>query len=99
MEINRDIRGDTLILSLKGRLDTITAPQLENELKVSLTVVQNLILDMSALDYLSSAGLRVILSAQKKMNAKKGKMVVRHCNEMILDVFSMTGFLDILTIE
>lgn len=99
MEITRESSGDTLVLSLKGRLDTITAPQLENELKTSLADVQNLVLDMSALDYLSSAGLRVILSAQKKMNAKKGKMVVRHCNEVIMDVFSMTGFLDILTIE
>lgn len=99
MEINKEYQGDTLILSLKGRLDTITAPQLENELKTSLEGIRNLILEMAALDYVSSAGLRVILSAQKKMNARKGKMVVRHCNEMILDVFSMTGFLDILTIE
>ena len=87
-----------LRISLEGRLDTTTAPQLEAELKNSLDGVTNLELDFQKLEYLSSAGLRVILGAQKTMN-KQGKMVIRNVNETIMEVFEITGFVDILTIE
>lgn len=98
MDINKTIDGTTLRLSLKGRLDTTTAPQLEAEFKRSLDGITLLELDFDQLEYLSSAGLRVILAAQKTMN-KQGKMVIRHVNETIMDVFEVTGFIAILTIE
>lgn len=87
-----------LTLFLEGRLDTTTSPQLDAELAASLEGVTLLTLDMAKLAYLSSAGLRVILGAQKRMN-KQGRMVVRHVNETIMEVFEVTGFVDILTIE
>lgn len=98
MTINRTLEGNALTVALAGRLDTTTAPQLETELKQCLDGVTSLVLDMKELAYLSSAGLRVILSAQKRMN-KQGSMVVRHVNETIMDIFTVTGFADILTIE
>lgn len=98
MNISKAIDGTALHLSLEGRLDTITAPQLEAELRQSWKGVTLLEMDFSRLEYLSSAGLRVILTAQKTMN-KQGKMVIRHVNETIMEVFEVTGFLDILTIE
>ncbi len=98
MNISKSLENSALTLALEGRLDTTTAPQLEAELKASLSDVTELVLDMAALDYLSSAGLRVILAAQKQMN-KQGSMVVRHVNETIMEVFEVTGFTDILTIE
>ena len=79
-------------------MDTTTAPQLESELKASIEGVETLILDFAALDYLSSAGLRVLLAAQKIMN-KQGKMIVKNVNETIAEIFEVTGFCDILTIE
>ena len=98
MNIMKTNEGTKLTLALEGRLDTTTAPQLEAEVKGSLTGVTELVLDFSQLEYLSSAGLRVILAAQKIMN-KQGKMVIRHVNETIQEVFEVTGFSDILTIE
>lgn len=98
MTITKQQDGTTLTVLLGGRLDTSTAPQLDAELKGSLGGVKNLILDMKDLAYLSSAGLRVILAAQKTMN-RQGKMVVRHVNETIMEIFDVTGFVDILTIE
>ncbi len=98
MNINQTIDGSTLHLSLEGRLDTTTAPQLEAALGQSLDGISRLELDFDKLEYLSSAGLRVILAAQKVMN-KQGKMVIRHVNETIMEVFEVTGFVDILTIE
>ena len=98
MNIEKTVEGSTLNISLGGRLDTTTAPQLKAELEQSIDGVQELNLDFTALEYLSSAGLRVILSAQKVMN-KQGKMVIRHVNETIMEVFEVTGFVDILTIE
>lgn len=98
MNINKAIDGSTLHLSLEGRLDTTTAPQLEAEFKQALDGITLLELDFDKLEYLSSAGLRVILAAQKTMN-KQGKMVIRHVNETIMEVFEVTGFIDILTIE
>lgn len=98
MNIIKKTEGTTLALALEGRLDTTTAPQLETELKSSLDGVTALDLDFEKLEYLSSAGLRVLLAAQKVMN-KQGTMVIRHVNDTIHEVFEVTGFLDILTIE
>lgn len=98
MTINKETTGTALTISLEGRLDTTTAPQLEAEIKQSLSGITHLLIDLQELAYLSSAGLRVILSAQKQMN-KQGKMVVRNVNETILEVFEVTGFTGILTIE
>lgn len=98
MNIIKTSEGTKLTFAIEGRLDTTTAPQLEEEVKGSLTGVTELVLDFSKLEYLSSAGLRVILAAQKIMN-KQGRMVIRHVNETILEVFEVTGFSDILTIE
>jgi len=96
--INRVQEGDSLTIALEGRLDTTTAPQLDAELKGRLNGITTLVLELKDLAYLSSAGLRVILSAQKQMN-KQGSMVVRHVNDTIMEVFEVTGFTDILTIE
>ncbi len=98
MTIEKNLSGSALTLTLTGRLDTTTAPQLEAELKASLEGVEHLALDFAALDYLSSAGLRVLLAAQKIMN-RQGEMVVRNVNETIAEIFDVTGFCDILTIE
>ena len=98
MTIEKKLNGAKLTLTLIGRLDTTTAPQLEAELKDSLPGVDFLVLDFAALNYLSSAGLRVLLAAQKTMN-KQGEMVVRNVNDTIAEIFEVTGFVDILTIE
>ncbi|MCI2055606.1 MAG: STAS domain-containing protein [Oscillibacter sp.] len=98
MTINKTTNAAELTVALAGRLDTSTAPQLEAELKTSLNGVTSLVMDFTELEYISSAGLRVLLSAQKVMN-KQGKMVIRHANETIMEVFEVTGFTDILTIE
>lgn len=98
MTIEKMKEGGKLTLALEGRLDTTTAPQLEEEVTGSLTGVTELVLDFSRLEYLSSAGLRVILAAQKTMN-RQGKMVICHVNATILEVFEVTGFVDILTIQ
>ena len=98
MTMEKIVNGAELTIALTGRLDTNTAPKLEAELKESISGIEELILDFTALEYLSSAGLRVLLAAQKIMN-RQGRMVVRNVNEMIMDVFEVTGFCDILTIE
>lgn len=98
MTIEKITNNTELELKLSGRLDTNTAPELEAEIKASLTGVQRLVLDFAELAYISSAGLRVLLSTQKTMN-KQGSMVIRHVNEMVMEVFEITGFIDILTIE
>ena len=98
MTIEQKKNGNALLLALKGRLDTTTAPQLEAELKEALAGVEELTFDLEELEYISSAGLRVLLSAQKAMN-KQGTMKVTHANEMIMEIFEVTGFSDILTIE
>ncbi len=97
LSINKTAEGGELIFTLEGRLDTITAPELEKELKDSLDGADALVLDFEKLTYLSSAGLRVLLSAQKVM-AKKGEMKLIHVNETIMEIFEVTGFTDILTI-
>ena len=88
MEINKNLNGDALELKIIGRLDTTTAPALETEVKNSL----------EGLEYISSAGLRVLLSAQKSMN-KQGTMKLVNVNEVVMEVFEITGFVDVLTIE
>ena len=98
LNIEKTTNASELTVSLTGRLDTTTAPELEKELKASLDGVTTLVIDMTALDYISSAGLRVLLSAQKTMN-KQGEMKVVHVNETIMEIFEVTGFSDILTIE
>lgn len=98
MTIEKTAKGTELTMALCGRLDTTTAPQLETELKASIDGVEQLVLDFANLEYLSSAGLRVLLSAQKIMN-KQGSMVVRNVNETIAEIFEVTGFCDVLTIE
>ena len=98
MNIIKNKDGSKLALALEGRLDTTTAPALEAELKASMDGVTELNLDFEKLEYLSSAGLRVLLAAQKVMN-KQGKMTIHYVNETIHEVFEVTGFIDILTIE
>ena len=98
MTIEKNLNGTELTITIAGRLDTTTAPELEKELKETLEGVEKLVLDFATLDYLSSAGLRVLLSAQKVMN-KQGEMVIRNVNETINEIFEVTGFIDILTIE
>ena len=98
MTIEKIVEGNRMTVVLAGRLDTTTAPKLESELKQNISGVETLILDFAALEYLSSAGLRVLLAAQKVMN-KQGEMVVRNVNETIAEIFEVTGFADVLTIE
>ena len=98
MNIVENLNGNQLCISLEGRLDTTTAPELEKVLSGSLEGVTELIFDMGVLDYLSSAGLRILLGAQKQMN-KQGSMKVVKVNETIMEIFEVTGFADILTIE
>lgn len=98
MTIEKTLNGNELTVNLTGRLDTATAPQLEAELKQSVSGVEKLVLDFAALEYLSSAGLRVLLAAQKVMN-KQGEMIIKNVNETIADIFEVTGFSDVLTIE
>ena len=98
MTIEKTINGTAAALKIVGRLDTSTAPELEATIDGVVAGIKELVLDCSALEYVSSAGLRVILKAQKLMNAQ-GSMKLTHVNETIMEVFDITGFADILTIE
>ena len=98
MTITKQQNGGALILTLDGRLDTVTSPELEKELNASLNGADSLILDFSRLGYISSAGLRVLLSAHKAMSGKGG-MKVKNVNEIVREVFDVTGFADVLAIE
>ena len=98
LNINKNKVGNELTVTLDGRLDTTTAPTLESELKAALGGIESLIFDMTSLQYISSAGLRVLLSAQKIMN-RQGNMIVRNASEDVKEIFDVTGFSDILTIE
>ena len=98
MTITKELNGTELKIALEGRLDTMTAPELEAELNQNLGNAESLTLDFSKLEYISSAGLRVLLSAHKMMSAKGG-MKVTHVNEIVSEVFEVTGFADILNIE
>ena len=98
MTIEKNIQGTELTVALTGRLDTTTAPELETALKESFEGITKLTLDFENLAYLSSAGLRVLLTAQKVMN-KQGEMVIQKVNDTVLEIFEVTGFVDILNIE
>ena len=98
LNIEKNINDGKAVFALGGRLDTTTAPELEKELRDSLDGVDELILDFKELDYISSAGLRVLLSAQKVMT-KQGSMKVTQVNDTIMEIFEVTGFSEILTIE
>lgn len=97
MTITKNQDGSRLTVKLEGRLDTMTAPELEKSLADSLDGITELTFDMEGLEYISSAGLRVLLATQKTMN-KQGEMKVAHVQEMVMEVFEVTGFNDILTI-
>ncbi len=98
MNIQKTVTGTTLTVNLEGRLDTTTAPQLEGELRSSIDGLTGLVIDLEKLDYISSAGLRVLLAMQKIMN-RQGEMIIKNANETVMEVFEVTGFSDILTIE
>ena len=97
MTVTKELSNGTLTVTLEGRLDTITAPELEQEM-TDLNGVKHLILDFEKISYISSAGLRVLLALQKRM-AYQGDMVVKHVQPMVMEVLDMSGFVDILTIE
>ena len=98
LNINQEKNGSVLTIGLEGRLDTTTSPQLEEFVTSNIAGVTELYFDMAKLEYVSSAGLRVLLSTQKKMNAQ-GKMILKNVSEEVLEVFEVTGFTDILTIQ
>ena len=98
LNINKNDNGSELTVVLEGRLDTTTAPQLEADMTDSLENVSELVIDVAGLEYISSAGLRVLLSFQKIMN-RQGSMVVRNATEEVMEIFEVTGFSEILTIE
>ncbi len=98
MNIIKKTEGNKLTIALEGRLDTNTSPQLEGELRKSVEGITELVLDLADLVYVSSSGLRVLLSAQKVMN-RQGSMVIRNVRPEIMDIFEVTGFVDILSIE
>ena len=98
MLINKIQNGDALTIALDGRLDTTTAPQLDAEITNGLAGVKNFVIDMAKLVYVSSAGLRVLLKAQKTMN-KQGSMVIKNVSDEIKEIFEVTGFDELLTIE
>lgn len=98
LKIDKDLKDDTLTILLDGRLDTLTAPLLEDEIKSIDENVKHLVFNMTMLNYISSAGLRLMLSAQKKMN-KQGDMIIKGANETLKEIFEVTGFLEILNIS
>ena len=99
MNISKTKKENTLVISLEGRLDTLTAPNLVEALNSSLEGITSLVFDLEKLEYISSAGLRVLLLAQKTMNKLSGTIKVCHVNETVMEIFEVTGFSDILTIE
>lgn len=98
MTLNKNVTNDATVIAIEGRLDTTTAPILETAINEAITDASNLVLDLEKLEYISSAGLRVLLSTQKKMN-KQGSLKLINVCEAVMEVFEMTGFSDILTIE
>ena len=98
MEIKKSLNGNELNIELLGRLDAVTAPQLEKELNSSLNDIKILTFDFANLEYIASAGLRVLLVAQKRMN-KQGSMTIKNVSEEVREVFDMTGFINFLNIE
>mgnify|MGYP002626553558 CR=1 FL=1 len=98
MKINKTKNGSSLTVAVEGRIDTVTAPEFESDVKGAIDGIDALILDFEKVSYLSSAGLRVLLSLHKIMN-KRGTMTVKNANETVKDIFEVTGFSEILTIE
>ena len=98
MNITMNRNGSELVVELEGRLDTVSAPELEGQLEPALSGVEKLVLDLAELSYVSSAGLRVMLAATQTME-EQGEMIVRNVAPDVMEVFLMTGFADILTIE
>jgi anti-sigma B factor antagonist len=98
MQINKTLNGDALTIAITGRIDTLTAPQLDAEIQSKLDGIKSLVIDLKNVEYISSAGLRIFLAAQKIMN-KQGSMVVKNASSAIKEIFEVTGFCDILTIE
>ena len=98
MKIDQLKEGTTLTMKVSGRLDTMTAPQLESEITGHLDGITEFIMDFTDLEYISSAGLRVLLVTSKMMKGK-GRFVIRNINETVREIFEVTGFLDILTVE
>ena len=98
MKLEKTINNNELTIAVSGRLDTMTAPELDNEIRLSSDSITSLVLDFANLEYVSSAGLRVILSIHKTLSKKEG-LVVKNVNETVAEVFEVTGFSDILTIE
>ena len=98
LNINKTTTDGAVLLALEGRLDTGTAPKLDSELRTELKGVSSLVFDMDGLEYISSAGLRVLLTAQKIMN-KQGTLVIRNASEEVMEIFDVTGFSSVLTIE
>ena len=98
LKINKNLNDKELTIALEGHLDTISAPELETKLKNGLSGVESLVMDLKGLEYISSAGLRVLLYAKKTMD-KKGSMKIINVNEVVNEVFEVTGFIDILDIE
>lgn len=98
MTITKNAEGSNLMIAVAGRLDTTTSPELEAEYKASIDGVTNLVIDFKELEYVSSSGLRVLLSMQKIMN-KQGKMIVKNVSPEVMEILDVTGFSDILTIE
>ncbi len=98
LDIKKTINGTDLTISLEGRLDTTTAPELEEQVKASTAGITNLVFDVKKMEYISSAGLRVLLASQKLMN-KQGSMKVINASDYVKEIFDVTGFSDILTIE
>ncbi len=99
LTINKDINEGNAVYTLAGRLDTVTAPELEEDILAVLPSITALELDFAGIDYISSAGLRVLLTSQKRMNEQDGSMKLTHVDPMIMGIFEMTGFSEILTIE
>jgi anti-sigma B factor antagonist len=98
MTINKTKEDSKLTVQVEGRIDTTTAPQLETEIKDEISGITDLVIDLKEVAYVSSAGLRVLLSAQKVMN-RQGNMVIKNVNEEVMEIFEVTGFVDILNIE
>ena len=98
MKINKDLKDGNLLISISGEINSLSAPELEEVIKNDLNGVKSLVFDFKEVEYLSSAGLRVLLVAQKVMT-KQGKMSLRHVNKSVMEVFEITGFSNILEIE
>ena len=99
MDISKEWNGNRLIIKIEGRLDTITAPGLDAELQEDVKAADAVTFDFSKLEYISSAGLRVLLRAQRIMDGKDGEMTVRNANDLVMEIFEETGFTNILDIE